>query len=152
MFGKPRLRPRAVAGVLLLALLIAAGTALAGGVKLKLTGPSGVTLPHNKRYTVKATGKASSKANTLFAYEGGQVRGGTAAIVCYSTEAAEFARYRPAPGIHVYLGAHHVHGSFTVTWSKFAAVHVGPRSFCAYLANPSGTKTYAHASLHWTNQ
>jgi hypothetical protein len=136
----------------LLALWIATGSALAAGVRLKLAGPSGVTLSHNQRYTVKASGRASSKANTLFAYEGGQVRGGTAAIVCYATESAEFARYRPAPGIHVFLHPRHVSGRFSVKWTNFAAVHVGPRSFCAYLANASGTKTYAQASLHWTNQ
>ncbi|HZU59401.1 MAG TPA: hypothetical protein VE983_00445 [Solirubrobacteraceae bacterium] len=137
--------------VVLLAVLIAAAAAWAAGTKprLKLTGPSG-TLAHNKRYKVKASGRATQKANTVFAYEGGQVRGGTAAIQCYSTEKAEYAHYKPSPTVHVYLGAHPVQGAFSLTW-KFAAVNPGPRAFCAYLASSSGNKTYKHAELHWTN-
>lgn len=133
-----------------LALLTAAGTAWAAGAKLKLTGPSG-TLAHNASYTVKASGTASHKAKKLFAYEGGQVGGGNAAIQCKATEKAEYAKYKPSPDVSVYLGAYTVHGSFSKSWG-FIAGHPGPRSFCAYLANSSGSKTYAHASLHWTNQ
>ena len=102
-------------------------------------------------YTVTVSGNGSQKANTLFVYEGGQVRSGTAAIVCYATEKAEYARYRPAPRVHVYLGSYRVHGSFSKSWSLIAR-NPGPRSFCAYLANSSGKTTYADASLHWTNQ
>ncbi len=133
-----------------LALLAAAGTALAAGAKLKLKGPSG-KVHHNASYTVTASGTASHRANTLFAYQGGGVDGGTAAIKCHATEKAEYAEYKPAPDVEVYLGKHKVHGSFSRSWG-FIAGHPGPRSFCAYLANSSGSKTYAHASLHWTNQ
>jgi len=146
---KPRPRLR-WAPLVLLVLLIAAGTALAAGARLKVTGPSG-TLKADTRYTVTASGNASHNANTLFAYEGGQVGGGTAAIRCNATENGEYAQYKPAPNVHVYLGSHRVHGSFSLTW-RFIAAHPGPRSFCAYLTNSSGNTTYAKASLHWTNQ
>lgn len=138
----------AVIGVI--ALLIGTGTALASGTSLSLAGPSGVTLKHNQNYTVRASGTAGRSGVKLFAYEGGQVRGGTAAITCYSTESSEFARYHLAPRVHVYLGSRSVHGSFSFSWS-FAARHPGPRSFCAYLASANGGTTYAHAALHWTN-
>jgi hypothetical protein len=132
-------------------LLIVTGTAVAAsGTTLNLTGPSGVTLRHDQLVTVRVTGTTSRVGVKLFIYQGGQVRGGTAAITCFSTESAEFARYHPSSSVHVFLGARPVHGSFSVIRS-FVAVHPGPRSFCAYVASASGATTYAHAELHWTN-
>ena len=135
-------------GVGLLAVLIAAGTALAAGTTLRLTGPSG-TLKADTRYTVTASG--TGHGYKLFAYEGGELAGARAAIGCYPTEAAEYARYKPSPNVHVYLGSYGVHGGFSRSWTLIAR-NPGPRSFCAYLASSSGSKTYAHASLHWTNR
>ena len=137
--------------VVVIALLIVTGTAVAAsGTTLKLTGPSGVTLTHDQSFTVKVTGATSKVGVKLFIYQGGQVRGGTAAITCFSTESAEFARYHPSSGVHVFLGARPVHGSFSFSLG-FVAVHPGPRSFCAYVASATGGTTYAHAELHWTN-
>jgi hypothetical protein len=133
----------------LLALLIAAGAALAAGTTLRLTGPSG-TLKADTRYTVTASGNSSHNYR-LFAYEGGELAGARAAIGCYPTQAAEYARYKPSPTIHVYLGSYSVRGSFSRSWTLIAR-NPGPRSFCAYLASSSGSKTYAHASLHWINR
>lgn len=149
MSRKSKRRPLAAMAVLLV-LLIAAASAWAAGAKLKLTGPSG-TLNKNQNYTVTASGHATKKANTLFAYEGGEVNGGTAAIKCYSTEKAEHAHYKTSATVDVYLGAQSVKGNFSKSWS-FRAANPGPRSFCAYLGNSSGKKTFAHKSLHWTNK
>jgi hypothetical protein len=132
-----------------LALLIAAGTALAAGTTLRLRGPSG-TLNADTRYTVTASGSASHSYR-LFAYEGGEIGGARNAIGCYSTQGAEYARYKPSANVHVYLGSYSVDGSFSRSWTLVAR-NPGPRSFCAYLASSSGNKTYAHASLHWTNR
>ena len=153
MSRKSRSRRRLTATVVLLAVVTAAGAAwAASGVKLKLTGPSGVTLKHDTPFMVTVSGTASSQAATrLFAFQGGQVRGGTAAIQCYSTEQSEWARYKPSPTVHVFLGRYPVSGRFSHSW-RFYAVHPGPRSFCAYLASPTGSTTYAQAALHWTNQ
>jgi hypothetical protein len=131
-------------------LLIATGTALAASTSLKLSGPSGVTLRHNQSFTVKVTGTTSQVGVKLFIYQGGQVRGGTAAITCFSTESSEFARYHLSARVHVYLGSRQVHGGFSYTFA-FVAAHPGPRSFCAYVASATGGTTYAHAALHWTN-
>lgn len=130
---------------MILGLLIAAGTAFAATASLKLTGPSG-TLKQNQVWTATAYGTATKKATTLFAYEGGYVGSSHAAINCYSTAAAEHAAY----GVSVLLGVYHVQGKFSKSWKRVAS-NPGPRSFCAYLANKSGSDTYAAASLHWTN-
>lgn len=145
---KPTIR-LVVPAVGLLALLIAAGTALAAGTTLRLTGPSG-TLRADTRYTVTASGNASHSYR-LFAYEGGELGGARTAIGCYPTEAAEYARYKPLASVHVYLGSYSVHGRFSRSWTLVAS-NPGPRSFCAYLASSSGSKTYAHAGLRWTNR
>jgi hypothetical protein len=136
--------------VVAVASLIATGTALAASTSLKLTGPSGVTLKHDQNYTVRASGTTNRAGVRLFIYEGGQVRGGTAAISCYSTESSEHAQYHPSARVHVFLGSRHVLGAFSYTFA-FEAANPGPRSFCAYLASTSGGTTYAHAALHWTN-
>jgi hypothetical protein len=136
--------------VVVVALLIATGTALAATTSLKLSGPSGVTLSHNQNYMVRVSGSTSRSGARLYLYEGGQVRGGTAAISCYSTESSEIARYHLSSSVHVYLGSRQVHGAFSFTL-RFVAAHPGPRSFCAYVASANGGTTYAHAALHWTN-
>lgn len=149
MSRKARSRP-VTAVVVLVAVLIVAGTAFAARAKLTLAGPSG-TLHKDQAFTVKASGSATKKANTLFAYEGGNIGGSTAAIKCYSSEKAENSHYKTSARVHVFLGSSAVHGHFSKSWS-FSAANPGPRSFCAYLASTSGKKTFAHASLHWTNQ
>lgn len=135
--------------VTLTALIVTGYAIAATKTTLTLKGPTG-TLRANTPYTVTASGTAGRARLRLFAYEGGRVGGDRHSISCFATEASEWVRYRPSPRVHVFLGARPVAASFSRTW-RFAAIHPGPRSFCAYVATGYTGHTYAQAALHWTN-